>query len=286
MIQLGGGGSKLIEPFTAKIRDEVWVRLYPDCRPNNLEASDLQKGLVLVYMGKEVVEEGVGFGAPVVLYSDGPHFSSTSESSVIISPNGTVILTKVFKIDAVAEKTIGGLAISNSIASPLDKQLIETYIRGRKRRIVMDDLLVILHALGYRTRHVKDGLKGTIGMEYTILGQKIRVRADLHGLRMTDCCGITIANEQGPTFFSRYRDSTGADLAKNKLSSWGEVFADWAIVSDLEDRLSFTLKRAERAKLFMGRERRGALSWIGLEYSLPPGREPFSYEIDIGGKHD
>lgn len=57
-------------PLTLKVNDRICVRLYEDSRPCFLEVAPLQKGLVLLFDGKELVEEGMGFGAPVVKFKD------------------------------------------------------------------------------------------------------------------------------------------------------------------------------------------------------------------------
>ena len=62
-----------VEPsrvFTQVISENVSLRLYSDCRPHNFKIANIQKGLVFLFNDKEVVEEGIGFGAPVVIYGD------------------------------------------------------------------------------------------------------------------------------------------------------------------------------------------------------------------------
>jgi hypothetical protein len=117
------------------------------------------------------------------------------------------------------------------------------------------------------------------------MGHEINVRVDPGDLDLANCLGILIANEQGPAFFRRYSDSSGIVLDDGEIGSWGEVTADEATISDQEERLGFTLTKVSGAKFLRGREKRRAVSWIGLDYSIPPGQEPFSYGIRIGGSY-
>ena len=75
----------LEDPYTVPLNSRFSVRLYRDCRPNYLETGALQKGLVLLFGNRELIEEGVGFGVPVVKYTDKTFFSSkatvTAQSS-------------------------------------------------------------------------------------------------------------------------------------------------------------------------------------------------------------
>ncbi len=59
-------------PITLNIDEHVSLRMYSDTRPHCLHTAPLQKGLILAKDGKELVEEGMGFGAPVVIYVDKP----------------------------------------------------------------------------------------------------------------------------------------------------------------------------------------------------------------------
>ncbi len=72
----------LQKPITLNLTDRLSVRIYKDCRPNCLETGALQKGLVLLLDGVELIEEGVGFGVPVVKYEDKTFFSSKADVSI------------------------------------------------------------------------------------------------------------------------------------------------------------------------------------------------------------
>jgi len=54
------------DPQTLSLSDDMAVRLYSDTRPHTGKVARLQKGLILEVDGSEMVEEGFGFGLPLV----------------------------------------------------------------------------------------------------------------------------------------------------------------------------------------------------------------------------
>ncbi len=106
------------ETVTLQLTDRLSVRLYRDCRPSCLETGALQKGLVLLLDGRELIEEGVGFGVPIVKYEDKTFFSSTADVS-IQKTGSSYTLTKVFTLDTVSLKKFGR-------ATYIDDELIFT----------------------------------------------------------------------------------------------------------------------------------------------------------------
>lgn len=57
-------------PLTLALREGIGFHLYADTRPHIGKIAALQKGLVLVRDGTAVIEEGYGFGLPLVQYGD------------------------------------------------------------------------------------------------------------------------------------------------------------------------------------------------------------------------
>ncbi len=62
-------------PHELVLADGLTLRAYSDTRPHVGKVASLQKGLVLVQDGEELIEEGYGFGKPIVIYQ-GRAFSS------------------------------------------------------------------------------------------------------------------------------------------------------------------------------------------------------------------
>ncbi len=82
------------KPLTLPLNNRLSVRLYADCRPHCMETAALQKGLVLMLDGKELVEEGLGFGVPIAKYKDKTYFSSSAQISVQENRSGHFGLEK------------------------------------------------------------------------------------------------------------------------------------------------------------------------------------------------
>ena len=93
-------------PITVPLAGGLAIRLYGDCRPSCMETSALQKGLVLMLDGRELIEEGMGFGVPIVMYADKTFFSSKADVSIQEAGSGYT-LTKVFTLDTVSLKKFG-----------------------------------------------------------------------------------------------------------------------------------------------------------------------------------
>jgi hypothetical protein len=83
-------------PAEIDLGNGLSARVYADTRPHVGKITPVQKGLVLVKDGEELVEEGYGFGVPIVIYN-GRSFLS-QHAAVGTSPDGKRII-KRFVID-------------------------------------------------------------------------------------------------------------------------------------------------------------------------------------------
>jgi hypothetical protein len=76
------------------------VRLYEDTRPHIGKIAGLQKGLVWVVAGQEVIEEGYGLGCPIVESGGRAYVSRHAETTVAMQAE-RVLLTKRYTMDTV-----------------------------------------------------------------------------------------------------------------------------------------------------------------------------------------
>ena len=83
------------------ISDSVALEVYSNPNPQNMKIANLQKGLVLLCDGTQVIGEGTGFGVPIAKYSDETVFSGSS--SLYVRRLGDIVeIRKEFLMDLVA----------------------------------------------------------------------------------------------------------------------------------------------------------------------------------------
>jgi len=85
-------------PLEFPATDSTMLRLYADPRPHVGKITGLQKGLVWVAEGRELIEEGYGFGCPI-LQMRGKGYNSRHSETEIISTSPHVRLVKRYTID-------------------------------------------------------------------------------------------------------------------------------------------------------------------------------------------
>jgi len=267
--------------MAVSVGSRVSFRLYRDTRPHCLEISQLHKGLVLLLDGKELIEEGIGFGVPVVKYEDETYFSSSADSTETLNERN--VLVKSFLMDTISRKRVGKAAyINESVYSFFHRFFEKTYLNWKKLTFLFNAIMELRRILKVETDFVKATPRGTITLTYTCLPDMVKVSVDLTGLNRAGYKQILFLNEQGSTFFRKYVDSDGLTLSDQDIGAWAIVEAEEASLSDFAGSLTFTLRKVKAAQLFRGWEStRGRFSWAGLSYSLRPETVAFDYVIKL-----
>lgn len=270
------------QPITLQLTDRLSVRLYKDCRPNCLETGALQKGLVLLLDGEELIEEGVGFGVPVVKYEDKTFFSSKAEVSIKQFGSGFII-TKVFTLDTVSLKKLGRTAyIDDAIYSPLRKTFQRLYLKHKKLTPLFNKVMELRDLAKIRTEFITVKPRGTVTVNYHCQPAAINIQADFSKVALNKCQEVLVLNEQGSSIFQKYADTSGTTLFGNKIGAWETVTADQASLQSAKGQISFSLQNDRDATLFRGWERtRKRFSWAGLSYSMRPNNGTFDYSIGL-----
>jgi hypothetical protein len=271
-----------IEMFTQKISAHLSVRLYSDCRPSCLETADLQKGLVLLFDGKELIEEGVGFGVPVVKYADKTFFPGSAEIHVK-KENSEVVLTKTYSLNTVSLKKFGSATyIDDTLYSPLRKTFQTLYLKHKKLTPLFNKLMELREIANLKTEFIKVKPRGQVTVSYRCLPNEIEVHADFSNLALKRCSEILVLNEQGASFFPKYVDSNGLTLFGQKIGAWETVLAKQSTLQSVKGNVSFQLQNTGGARLFRGFEHtKKRFSWVGLSYSMHPHNRTFDYSVKL-----
>jgi hypothetical protein len=271
-----------IPPITVGIDGRVSCRLYSDTRPHCLEIAQLQKGLVLMIDGAELIEEGVGFGAPVVQYEDCTYFSGSAQVSVETRGEHTV-LVKSFVLDAVSRKRVGkAFMINDDFYDFIHRPFDVIYMHNKRLKPVFNKLVELVKVFGVNTEFVKVKPRGVITVRYTCLSGSVEVAVSLTQLNKFGCKEILILNEQGAAFFRKYADTDGLTLTNGQVGVWEAVKAEEASFSNASGKVAFSLRNVEGSVFFRGREKiRNRCSWVGLGYSLHPRFKVFRYTIKL-----
>jgi hypothetical protein len=260
-----------------RLTDVLSVRLYPDCRPNHLETSPLHKGLVLMYRGRELIEEGVGFGVPVVKYADKTYFPGKAAVSFDDSS-----LRKVYTLNMVSVKKLGGGYIDDRLYYVLRKNFERLYLQ-KKFKGLFNKVMEVRDALKVSTEFQVVKPRGTVTVIYRCQESRLDIHAGFE-LSLDGCREMLMLNEQGSSYFQKYTDSNGAALVGNQIGAWDRVDAGYASLKSIDGSLGFGVSSKPDAFLYRGFERtRKRFSWAGLSYSIKPCTPEFSYSIDLLG---
>lgn len=123
-------------PLTVSLTEDLSLRFYVDTRPHIGKIASLQKGLILVYRGKELAEESFGFGSPIVQV-EGVGYLSRHASVSIAWQEGAVVLTKSFVMD-VADRPTRFWRIKYEEVEPLGTVVYTYTVTGQEIRMDVD----------------------------------------------------------------------------------------------------------------------------------------------------
>ncbi len=273
------------QTVTIQLTDRLSVRIYKDCRPTCLETGSLQKGLVLQLNGNELIEEGIGFGVPIVKYLDKTFFSSTADIS-IQKNDSNLTLTKVFTLDTVSRKKFGQTTyIDDDLYSPLRKTFQILYLKHKKLTPVFNKIMELRDCANIKTEFVKVQPRGTVTVTYQCKSDGINVQADFSKLSLNNCHEVLVLNEQGSSIFQKYVDSSSSMLFGTKIGAWETVTAKQASLLSTNDQIAFSVQNKKGTTLFRGWEHtKKRFSWAGLSYSMRPNNGIFDYSIGLNFK--
>ena len=245
----------------------------------------IQKGLILLYEGQELCEEGVGFGVPILKRG----LRTIFPGEVEILPIGgsfTHGMCARYKMN-LEEKILktGSGTIHNS-SLYYSKNFLAAAIRRLPylRRLLTYISNLLRSWLTLETTYETTNFSMDFSLSYSIDPGTGRIevqldRQDYDELGITE---VIVMNEQGAHYFDRYQDSDGISASGKEIGIWDQVRAAEASFIDLKHQISFSLPQVGGAKLYRGRELIGKrLAWSGFGYSFPPTLQRFRYEITV-----
>jgi hypothetical protein len=246
-----------------------------------MEIAALQKGLVLVYNGSELIEEGAGFGVPITKYSDRTYFSRTANVYVKEQDENSVIIKKVFLLDAISKKQVRGSNINDDLYSIFHKTFEKSYLHLGNMRAFFDLIMRLRKNIGIETQFSKVSPKGKVTVTYHCFSDRIKVCVDFSEVDKVGCKEILILNEQGATFFRKHIKGNEV-LCDKKIGAWNKVVAEKAEFYDIRNRISFSMEKRDGAILYSGWEQiKDRFSWAGMTYALSPKTSIFNYMIRL-----
>lgn len=274
-----------MDHVTAPFSKDIALSIYSDTRPHVGLIGSLQKGLILVQAGRELIGEGLGFGAPVVFYRERTYFSGSSTLQVFRRKKCTVCV-KQFALNMLPEKRFRKALLENRTQRRLSSQIRDLYQKHENVRHTFETLRLkhLSRSIGVHTSFVKSESNGNVNVTYNIEPPFIRVKADFEPLEKQGLRKIFLLNEQSAQYFNKYCDSDNIVLHGEKIGAWERVTADWASVSNSNEGIGFRLRQVNGAVLRRGREfLNGVLDWVGLDYEVDAKKTCFEYDIEILG---
>lgn len=272
--------TNLKKPITVPLTDRLSVRLYADSSPHCMETAPLHKGLVLMLDNREVIEEGMGFGVPVVKYEDKTYFSISADALVQKS-HAICVIKKTFVLDAISRKKFWrSTYIDDDVYSIVRKTFSKLYLKHKNVSPLFNNVMMLRNIAKIKTEFQKVKPKGTITVNYEIQPATINISVDFSDLTLHKCKELLVLNEQGSNIFDKYDDSDGLKLSGSKIGGWDPVTANQASMLSTKKQIAFCLQKNKKATLFRGWENtKHRFSWAGLSYSLNPYHGIFDYSI-------
>jgi hypothetical protein len=243
--------------------------------PDFLTTRGLQKGLVSYHEGKCLVQEGMGFGAPIVSTTVDTYFSKKATLE-----RRDDILVKRYQFDCVSRIEMGQKRLENPALRYGFEALVGLYMRMEP----LQPLLLRLQrgmalSLEATCRFVDVPAIGTAEVIYAPSEKGMRVRADFDvGLEKPQ---FIMVNEQGANYFDR-AVVDDRELADEDIKGW--MAAGKAALRAERLGLEFSLDPPPCTRLFVGRESTEYLSWAGLDLHCDQGR--VEYEIRLTGDEE
>jgi hypothetical protein len=282
-------------------------------------AARLQRGLLLVCPGRDLAEEGVGFGVPVLKRGAQTVFAGAMELRQGGAPGGEGTpggeaapgrngadwqATAVFEMNLVERLAARGSAGPGPEAGPggapgggpggdprsRSFYAVRNALAALHRRVPpLRGLLTatsnaVRRGFGLVTTFEETTTVATLGVTYEVRSDDglVHVTVDLTGLPADNLSEVVVMNELGARCFDQYRDSDETRLRGAGIGTWTRVTAEKASLLCGAAGVAFSLGQEPGARLYRGWELVGSrLAWAGFGYTVQRGVESFGYDVSI-----
>jgi hypothetical protein len=245
----------------------------------------LQKGLLLLHSSEDLVEEGVGFGVPILKQGARTIFPGRMElrerrEGTCWEATATYEMNLVERLAGPGGSPAGrsfyalrdALAALHRRCPPLRATLTTISNTARRR-------------FAWVTTFEETQPCAELKVTYSVNpGQaRVHVAVDLSGLPAAGISEVVVMNELGARHFNHYSDSNGTFLRGAEIGTWSRVAAAEASLRNSSACVAFSLRQVEGARLYRGRELVGSrLAWSGFGYSLEASAaRAFDYDVSI-----
>jgi hypothetical protein len=246
--------------------------------------SSIARGWLLLNDGKDLSEEAVGFGVPII--KRGLQAIFPGEIELFLGGGGDQCkFTARYTLNLVEKISHSAGTINNPLVTNT-KNLFAGMIRQFPafRRQLTGISSLMRKQLGWQTSYGTADFCGHITMDYTINPSTGKLVVEMTDKDFTaeQVSEIIIMSEQGAHYFDRYWGDDGSTLLGEDIGCWDEVSAERAEFISSSQKLSFSLRQVKAAILYRGRELIGdRLAWSGFGYSFSPKLDYFKYQIII-----
>jgi hypothetical protein len=246
--------------------------------------ASLQKGFILKDNGRELAEEAVGFGVPVLKCGLQTIFPG-SVAMTFTHQDTQWNITALFKLDLQERISKADKGAVKNRFFYVAKDGLAALIRFlpilRSPLTAISGLL--RRSFNWETIYTSAGFSTALKVLYTLDEEKgcVGVEIDTRNLpaQITE---VMVMNEQAALAFDRYQDTSGILLERHEIGCWDEVHAREAWFESTSHKVAFRLCQVKGARLFRGRELVGSrLAWAGFGYSFSPSIQSFRYELRI-----
>ena len=245
----------------------------------------IQKGLVLLYDGQALCEEGVGFGVPILKRG----LQTIFPGEVELFPQESSLPRKVsarYKLNLEEKITKTGSGTINNRLVYASKNSMAAVIRQLPflRKLLTHTSNLMRSTLAWETTYEPADFSTYLLLTYTVDAQTGRIKIELDGPdpHPTGISEVVVMNEQGAHHFDQYQDTDGNSKLGSEIGCWDPVLADEASFISRKHQISFSLRQVNGARLYRGRELIATrLAWSGFGYSFSPRLDHFGYDIMV-----